>query len=76
MHTTNTASCASLCVVDVDGCTLDTDGCGGDSAATCSLGNGVNSRTCTCDVGYSGTTAAIADADAFGGCTGSMCVTY
>ena len=48
---------------------MDTDGCNDDSKATCSLGNGANSRTCTCDVGYSGTSSTLADADSFGGCT-------
>ena len=66
-----------LAWADVDGCTLDTDGCNGDAQATCSLGNGMNSRTCTCGyigaqsgIGYFGTDAALADDASFGGCTG------
>merc|ERR1712216_1046603 len=53
----------------VDGCTLFTDGCSGDSMATCSGGDAVNSRTCTCATGYAGTNTLV-DADQFTGCEG------
>jgi len=59
----------NACCDDVDGCTLDSDGCAGDAQATCSLGNGVNLRTCTCAAGYTGTDASLADASSFAGCT-------
>jgi hypothetical protein len=58
---------------DVDGCTLDNGGCNGDAMATCSLGDGVDSRTCTCATGYSGSSSTLADADSFNGCTVNTC---
>jgi len=62
----------ALCCNDVDGCATTTDGadgCGDDAQATCSLGAGVNTRTCTCAAGYDGTDAILADDAIFGGCT-------
>jgi len=59
----------SVTCTDVDGCTLFTDGCSGDAMATCSGGDVVNSRTCTCATGYAGTNTLV-DADQFTGCVG------
>ena len=55
----------TACVV-TDGCTLFTDGCGGDADAACSLGDGINTRTCTC--GTTGTATQLADDESFGSC--------
>merc|ERR1711998_715468 len=60
----------SVTCKDVDGCTLDTDGCNGDPVATCSDGDQVNSRTCTCPNGYAGSHTGLQDTDSFDGCTG------
>ena len=59
-------------VSDVDGCSSSQRGCNDDAHATCSLGDGVNSRTCTCGTVYHGTEAGIADNADFSGCTGAL----
>jgi len=57
---------------DTAGCTLFTDGCNGDAQATCSA-DGVNTRTCTCATGYSGT-ATLSDTQNFAGCSANTCI--
>jgi len=52
---------------DVLGCTLNGDGCSNDARATCSAGDSINLRTCTCASGYSGTSY-LTDDSTFDGC--------
>ena len=64
-----------VCSSDVPGCGLDDDGCNGDAQATCSAGDGIDSRACTCADGYWGTSSTLTDAVSFTGCTG-VCSHY
>ena len=63
-------SCTLHCGYDSQGGAVLRCGCNGDARATCSLpsGGGADSRTCTCDNGYEGTTEGILDSEIFAGC--------
>jgi len=74
--TCNTCSDKDTCTASTDtadGCKLDGgSGCNDDAQATCSLGDGINLRTCTCVAGHTGTNAALTDDESFSGCTATI----